>query len=289
MVRRGIRSATVALGVLLATLLAGTGPAGADTPPWTRVGSGSTGGVSGLAPAPTGWVLVHDNKAAGQGRVALLDPAFRVTELAWPGAPPSDLESVGAVPGSPGRYVTCTSSGACFLLRIAGTRLTVVRPFRLPEGGAQNEAFAMATVAGGATVAVWADRGTATKPATVYAAIFHAGKGTFGAVTTGRVSVPWPTTGVRPVSDATVVGGRLIVSSASDNGDTGPFDSAVYEVGTVARSGSRVLLTLHAPVLRGRFPGHKVEGVACTDTTSTGLLGTDDEKLGGFVTTADVC
>lgn len=293
--RRTLLTAALATSALLAsalpwatTALPQAAAAQQRTDEWIRVGTGSTGGVSGLAPAPTGWVIAHDNKAAGQGRIALLSPAYAVTELTWPGTAPTDLESVGAVPGKPGRYVTCTSAGACYALTVKGTALKVTGHFSLPAGGHQNEAFTM-TQAGGATVALWADRGTETSPATLYAAILHLAKGTFGAVTTARVAVPWPTTHVRPVSDAAIVDGRILVTSAADNGDNGPFDSAAYEVGTIGRKGARVTLTLHAPTELERFAGHKVEGIACTDDRTPALLGTDDEKLGGFVTQAAIC
>ena len=40
---------------------------------WTRVGTGILEGVSGAAVNPQGgWVIVRDNKLAGQNRVALL-------------------------------------------------------------------------------------------------------------------------------------------------------------------------------------------------------------------------
>jgi hypothetical protein len=48
-------------------------------------------------------------------------------------------------------------------------------------------------------------------------------------------------------------------------------------------------LTLHTPTEVGRFPGHKVEGLACGVGTSPDLLGSDDEKLGGSVAQVDVC
>lgn len=263
-------------------------PPGVD---WTKVGSGITGGISGLTPAPSGWVIARDNKSAGQNRIALLSTQDQITDLAWPGTEPSDLESIDVLPDHPNRYVTCTSAGRCYELFFGGGNrsFTITNTFTLPVGGNQNEAFAMTTADNGWILTVWADRGTASTPATLYAATFNFWKGTFGHVASARVTVPWPTTNVRPISDATVVGNRIVITSAADNGDNGPFDSAVYDVGTVGRHGGWATLDTHTPASLGRFSGHKVEGIACSDAATPGLLGTDDENLGGYLTRANVC
>ncbi|MFF4753602.1 hypothetical protein ACWD5R_29965 [Streptomyces sp. NPDC002514] len=50
------------------------------------------------------------------------------------------------------------------------------------------------------------------------------------------------------------------------------------------------LLTVRPePVELARFEGHRVEALACPSTARTGVLGTDDENLGGAIRTADIC
>jgi hypothetical protein len=278
---------------LTAGLVLGLGPTSAaigDTPiTWVQVGTGITEGVSGLTPAPSGWVIARDNKSAGQDRIALLSTDDQVTDLVWPGTAPSDLESIDAVPNQPDHYVTCTSGGACYSILIDATSMQVLDTFPLPAGGTQNETFAMTTAADGSTLAIWADRGSATTPATLYAATLDVDTGAFGQVTSAQVTVPYPTTGLRPISDATIVGDRIVITSSADNGNDGPFNSAVYDIGTVGLSGTDATLDLHAPISLGQFPGHKIEGIACVGAHDPGLLGTDDENLGGYVTAADVC
>jgi hypothetical protein len=85
-----------------------------------------------------------------------------------------------------------------------------------------------------------------------------------------------------------VVEGHILVTSASDPGNNGPFDSAAYDVGTLSLSSSRVTFSLHTPTELGRFSGHKIEGLACA-ASGPDLLGSDDENLGGAVAQADVC
>jgi hypothetical protein len=106
-------------------------------------------------------------------------------------------------------------------------------------------------------------------------------------VASGRVTVPYPTASVRPIADLAIVGGRLIGSSTSDPGASGPFASALYDMGSVSVSAGRAVLSIQPPSQLGIYDGHKVEGLACR--TGVGLLGADDEKLGGWARTASFC
>ena len=277
--------AGVVCGVAALLLVSSTSAAGAD-PTWTQVATGMTGGVSGLAPATSGWVIVRDNKLAGQNRIALLGDDGSVTQLTWPGVAPQDLESVAAVPGQSGQYAALTSAGSGTVVSVAGTSVTVLLQFKVPRGTSNIESFALAGI-GTATVAVWATRGSATAAAKVFAATFDAGTGTFGAVATGTVTVPYPTTNLRQIADLAVVGGRLVGSSTSDPGNNGPFTSALYGLGSVGVASGRAVLGLQPPQSLGTYAGHKIEGIACSGTT--GLLGSDDEKQGGWIRTESFC
>jgi hypothetical protein len=270
------------------TALTAYEPAVAQPQSWTSVGAGSTANVSGIAPAGSGWVIVRDNKQPAQNRVALLDQDAVVTPLLWPGTPPSDLESIDAVPGTSDGFVALSSSGTGWVLTITADTITVDRSFRLPGALKQVEGFAMASV-GGSTVAAWASRGSTTAPAQIRAATFNPSSGSFGPLTFGKVRVPYPTTQVRQVSDLKLVVGHVLVSSASDPGDRGPFTSAVYDVGTLKSIGAsgKPALQLSTPREIGRYGGHKVEGIACSN--GVGILGSDDESLGGAVMTASIC
>jgi hypothetical protein len=274
----------VILGLCLPLVLVPGASRAATT--WTSTGTGMTRGISGLAPAASGWVIARDNKVAGQNRIALLSPAFQVTELGWPGTAPNDLEALSAVPGTPGQYVACTSARVCSVIDIAGTSITVRRTFTLPVGGKQNESVVITTTPSGTSYALWADRGSPTAPGKLHAAFVNLSTWTFGAVTTVKVSVPWPTGPIRHVTDAAVVGGHVIVSSATDPGTSGPFDSAAYDVATVGQTSTKITLAVHTPTELGRFPGHKVEGLVCG---ASDLLGSDDEKAGGSVAQVDIC
>lgn len=119
------------------------------------------------------------------------------------------------------------------------------------------------------------------------------GQPQFGAVTRRSYVAAYPTgEGIRHISDISVTGsGRIIVSSAADAGDDGPFDSAVSDAGRVTVSAAgRVRVTLAAsPAVLGTYPRYKIEAVECLPGSSDALLGTDDENLGGYVRTAPLC
>lgn len=281
----GRRAALLVAGVLVPLAVLPSASNAATT--WTPLGTGMTRGISGLALSSSGWVIARDNKVAGQNRIALLSPTLQVTELGWPGTAPNDLEALAPVPGTPGRYAACTSARVCSVFDVSGTTVTVRRTFTLPVGGKQNEALAFGRTAAGSTVALWADRGSPTAPGKLHVAFVNVSTWAFGSVATAKVSVPWPTGNIRHVTDAALVDGRIIVTSATDPGTSGPFDSAVYDVGTVGQISTRATLALHTPTELGRFPGHKVEGLVCA--AAPDLLGTDDEKAGSSVTQVDVC
>lgn len=286
--RVSVRRATALLAVLAATTAAGSfgAPVAQAEPEWTAVGTGMTGGVSGAAPTASGWVLVRDNKKAGQNRVSLLSPSGLLTPLVWPGVQPVDLEAVAASPVTPGRFVAMTSSGSGWVIEIVGQSITVIRPVALPVGTRNVESFAL-TSSGAGVVAVWATRGSSTSPARVYASTFEESVAGFGVVARGLVSVPYPSTAVRHVADLVVNEGRLLGSATSDPGRAGPFTSAVYDYGTVALVAGAATLALGPPQLLAQYPGHKVEALTCAGPTT--LLGTDDESLGGWIASDAIC
>ncbi|GAA4831950.1 hypothetical protein [Saccharopolyspora rosea] len=278
-----------------AVVFALTGPVAVAAPAddWQFVGPGMTSGISGIALADgtasdARAVVVRDNKKPGENRAALVDlhegELTGVRPLAWHGELPVDLEAIGAVPQAPGEYVALASSGRAFHIRLDRDAVTVLGAFPLPQDRAypNYEGFGLARIGGG-LVAVWAERGDGARPGTLYAATFDAATGRFGRVRSVPFRAPFPTADVRHVSDLQVrPDGAVLVSSASDPGDDGPFQSALYVAGRVVRDGDEVSVAAdHEPRELARFDGHKVEGI--TGLGDGVLVGSDDENLGGSV------
>ena len=301
------RMASITAAAALLTML-GSAPAGADSGQWQKVGGDARSGISGLAyegrtadGEGVHALAVHDNKRSGQQRLSRIthrEGSDGVSPITWDGPEPVDLEAIEAVPGMPGDYLALASRGIVYRLKVSGSTAEVVDYTPLPgiTEGDDFESFAL-VARDGKIAALWADRGAgADRPATLSASPLSFapwGQPQFGAVTRRSYVASYPTgEGTRHISDISVTGsGRIIVSSAADAGDDGPFDSAVSDAGRVTVSAAgRVRVTLAAsPVVLGTYPQYKIEAVECLPGSSDALLGTDDENLGGYVRTAPLC
>ncbi len=262
---------------------------------WQSVGEGVTSGVSGAViteshAEQTEALLARDNKEADENRiirVKLVKGSVAAVEpLQWSGEIPVDLESLEALPGRKGEFIALASKGKGFHVRAEVGQVSVLRIFQLPAGasGDNYESFAL-TGMSGRLVAVWADRGQDSRPATVYAAELHLEPPTFfGSTTKMTVRVPYPQQNVRHVSDIEVTStGKILISSASDPGNDGPFDSAVYDVGNIKFGTAGIQLPADpAPYKIATFGGRKIEALTCISPDCEHLLlGSDDENSGG--------
>ncbi|MCJ1678398.1 hypothetical protein MTF65_13765 [Streptomyces sp. APSN-46.1] len=246
-------------------------------------------------------LVVHDNKRTGQQRLSRIthwEGSDGISPITWDGAEPVDLEAIEAIPGMPGEYLALTGRGIVYRLKVTGGTATVVDYTPLPAIGEGDDFESFALVAqNGKLAALWADRGAgADRPATLYAApltFASWGQPLFGAVTRRAYRAPYPTDdGARHISEISVTdSGRIIVTSAADAGDDGPFDSAVSDAGRVNVSAAgRVRVTLAAPAtVLGTFPQYKIEAVECLPGSAEAVLGSDDENLGGYVRTMSYC
>ena len=263
---------------------------------WKSVKNGKRAGCSGLARIDGSkgnslFLMVHDNKKPDQPKVAMLTlrktgrPGYK--KLRWPkrASQPVDLEALTAVPGGENEFLACTSKGTVFHLRLeGGTRLRVLKDFSLPGCSGKNIEGLGLYEQDGILVAVWGHRGGNGNAGELFCAALDLAGYKFADTDTKPFLAPWPTgNNVRSISDLAVrADGSVYVSTASDPGDDGPFDSCVYAVGTVSISEGNCKLRLaDKPVEIGRLPGHKVEGMALVPGKGAELfLGTDDENKG---------
>lgn len=265
---------------------------------WVSTGKSSSANISGVVvtggnSSEVDALVVHDNKSSGQSRVARVHYSASaqptVKELSWPGTAPSDLEALGSVVGEAGKYIAVTSAGKAYEFTADDQKVTVLTTFSIPskQSGAQIEGFDTALV-NGKPVAIWAERGSSSVPARIYAASFNTSNSTFGSVSKVDFKAPYPGGSVRSASDSKLdTNGKVVVSSASDGGNSGPFDSAIYDIARVAVSadGNAMISLNSKPTELGRYSGHKIEGFAQIPGTSSALLGSDDESLGGALRT----
>ncbi|WP_410580944.1 hypothetical protein [Amycolatopsis sp. lyj-108] len=269
--------------LLPSTALAGDG--------WESIGTGMTSGASGIAVLDrdddrVDALVLRDNKKPGENRAVQVrlehGKVSKVDSIDWPGELPIDLEAAEGVPGRAGEFIALASDGKGFHIKLKDRRLKVLGAFQVPKGDPDDnyEGFALKRV-NDRLFAIWADRGQDARPATLYSSEFSVSKLSFKKPKSVPFRVPYPATDVRHTSDVEITADdRVLVSAASDPGDEGPFDSAVYAAGVLRSDGSIALSPVPAKI--GDFPGHKIEAMTCLSRSCGSLLyGTDDEAAGG--------
>ncbi|MGW5863157.1 hypothetical protein ACWFRJ_13405 [Streptomyces sp. NPDC055239] len=308
--RKTVLTAFTVIGTGVAVALStGLSTAQPKAASWQQVGDDIKSGISGLTVASRSGdnlrtLVVRDNKEPGENRIAEVTyrpgQVAEVAPISWHGgAEPVDLEALDAVPGTSDEYVALASRGLAYHLKLtdAGESVQVLDIAPLPAIGTDDnfESFSL-TSRHGETVAVWADRGEGEdRPATLYAAPFSINsydEAQFGPVEKATFRAPYPEGDVRHASDIEVTkSGRLLISSASDAGDDGPFDSAVSDAGklSVSSEGNVRLSVAKSPEVLEKFDGHKIEALRCVPGSHLAALGTDNENTGGALTTRRLC
>lgn len=268
---------------------------------WHPVRSGILFGISGMATIDrqsdsNSFLIVHDNKKQGQGRLATLTingkqpPQY--LPVNWPNDTelPADLESITTVPGvSKPTFMAASSTGKVyhFTFDASKKQISILKVFDLPNitNKSNIEAFALQKI-NGLLFAVWAHRGQDQDPGVIYWGLLDEKKYQFSQTGSRNLQVPLPVSAVRHVSDLKVdPAGIVFISSASDPGDNGPFASAVYVEGAIAINSDRISFNQNSQLVPlYRFDAHKIEAIELLPGRDGGVIfGTDDENMGGSV------
>ncbi|MFN6514598.1 MAG: hypothetical protein RMY29_008860 [Nostoc sp. CreGUA01] len=267
---------------------------------WRPVRGGIPFGISGMAlieqqSNSLDFLIVHDNKKPHQSRLAIVSlqekkqPEY--LPLNWPNQTelPIDLESLTSVPQKKSDFIAVTSTGKAYYLRldIADKNISLIKEFDLPAITQKTnlEAFGLQYL-DGKIVAIWGDRGEAETPATIYFGEFNPKTYEIKFSGYGNFQVPFPSGNVRHISDLKVdSSGIVYITSASDAGDDGPFQSAVYVAGYLGLCGNYINWRSHpqlVPIYRSYY--HKIEAMELVPGAQGGVIvGTDDENLGSYV------
>lgn len=250
--------------------------------------------VIGQAKQTTTLLVVHDNKKAEQMHATLISitgsdsPLY--TPLKWTNDVALDIEAVTSVPGVSGQFIAFTAAGRAYHIKIdiKSATVDVIKSFDVPSipKDADFEAFDLQKINGTLT-AVWAERGSPTKPATIFWSKFDLDEHKFSDVGSATFRVPFPANDVRHISDLKAdTSGAIFVTSASDPGNDGPFSSAFYFAG-VLRTDEQKRTTFaqssfFTPIFR--FAYQKVEAFDFVPGLNGGLIfGTDNENLGSSI------
>ncbi|MGK7872399.1 MAG: hypothetical protein AB4426_03515 [Xenococcaceae cyanobacterium] len=272
------------------------------TQSWLPVRGGITFGISGMALVEQqkdflSFLIVHDNKGGeDEGRFALLTvegknpPEYFPLNLPASVDLPIDLEAVTAVPGQ-GKptFMASTSFGKVYHLDLgeANNKVSPIKVFDLPDipRGSNFEGFALQEI-DGQLLAVWAHRGADEEPAVIYWGLLDLQTYEITQQGSASLRVPWPVCNVRHISDLKIdPAGILYITAAMDNGNDGPFQSAVYVAGVFSLQGNQIRFRQNqALVPLYRLPNHKVEAIELIPGATGGvILGTDDENMGSSI------
>ncbi|MEQ8961498.1 MAG: hypothetical protein RLP02_26830, partial [Coleofasciculus sp. C2-GNP5-27] len=231
----------------------------------------------------------------GEGRLAMItvigEQAPEYLPINWSNQPlPVDLEALTAVPGqSPPTFMALTSSGTVYHFRLNGNpqNVSVLNVFNLPNlpEGTNLEGFALQKIED-KLLAVWAHRGNNEEPGVLYWGVLDLKTNEITLEDSARLTVPFPVDNVRHISDIKVdSAGIVYITSAADNGNNGPFQSAVYVAGGLSLQDNRIVFNpTQALIPIYRLNYHKVEAIELVPGTAGGIiLGTDDENMGSSV------
>ncbi|MBD2664698.1 hypothetical protein B6N60_01890 [Richelia sinica FACHB-800] len=268
---------------------------------WIPVRGGIPFGISGIAlikqqNKKLNFLVIHDNKKKNQGRLGILtiegQQPPQYLPLKWDKNIdlPLDLEAITTIPTANNQeFIALTSAGTAYHLKFNSQNQTisVIKLFILPEVLPDNniESFSLQTIKN-QLVAVWAHRGEDEQPAILYWGIFDLTTYHIKVAGTAKFQVPYPQTNVRHISDLKIDdAGIVYITSASDTGNDGPFQSAVYVAGYLAFHNQKIVWQQNQqlfPIYRDNY--HKIEGLEIIPGASGGIIvATDDENMGASV------
>jgi hypothetical protein len=268
---------------------------------WRPVRGGIAFGISGMVLLTQqsdshSFLVAHDNKLKNQGRLAIItikgEESPQYFPLKWPSNTPLpvDLESLTAVPGtSEPTFMAATSAGKVYHFRLDTSKqsISILKVFDLPNiaKGSNFEGFAVQTI-DEQLMAIWAHRGEDNDPAVLDWGRLDLNTYQITSISSVPLKVPFPVSAVRHISDLKVDSvGVLFISSATDNGDDGPFESAVYVAGAFGIREQQIIFRQNSQLVPlSRFKYHKIEAIELVPGGNGGLIvGSDDENMGGAV------
>jgi len=258
--------------------------------------------ISGMA-----WVdgdrflVVHDAKDPESTRVTLVHlpsrhggPLVEPLEVRWPDAISHDLESVARIPGTDEFLLSESGddgrgSRRIFRVALRERELEILETVEWPVEILNVEGVAVGEV-DGEQVLVFAERSQGNASTLVQWLPVEFGPMRFGMVRSVEFTLPSGWGANRPIVALEVdADGTLYGAAAFDpDEDAGPFTSAVFRIGRLARldDGPVGVQLLPAPELLGAMNGLKIEGVALRPRPGGApelFYGTDDEYYGGIL------
>ncbi len=272
---------------------------------WFPVRDGILYGISGMVVVKQegnslDLLVVHDNKKPNQGRLGMVkikgnnSPEYFPLEWQVNSELPIDLEALALFPNQASSsknnisYMALSSSGKVYHFNFSsGNTISLIKTFDLPglDKSSNLEAFALQEI-GGKLIATWAHRGEGEKPAIMYWGELDSATYKIKIAGSTTIKTPLKSPNLRHISDIKVdSSGLTYITSAIDNGDDGPFESAVYIAGTFKVRDNQVVFQQNLPMTPiGNYDQRKIEAIDFLPNGKGGMvLGTDDENMGSSI------
>jgi hypothetical protein len=264
---------------------------------WHFLGKQKINGISGISGIDAEhFLVVHDQKKPNEPRLSIVtwkkaEQPF-LTHLDWcnTDAFPVDLEAITAIPNHYKEYLLLESKGKVTRIQLEeNNACKVTAQFDLPTAtSASNmEGLALHCFEENCLL-VWAERGDDKIPAKMSWAGFDIKENQLQTPEAQPVefNAPFPQLNRRSISDLAIDGsGKVWVAASSESSDDGPFQSAIYHLGTFTQHDNQIEWSAAneiTPLVRYEHDNVKVEGLFAT---ANGLIvGTEDENLGGKIT-----
>jgi len=268
-----------------------------DTIQWHSLGETKSIGVSGIATIDKEhFLVVHDGKKTEHPRLGVVtwqegkEPALAQLDWCDKTTLPIDLEAITAIPNHEHDYLVLESKGSVSRIQLQGiNNCKTTAHITLPTATAQSNMEALALHCFGADcILIWAERGDDKQAAKLSWAKFDSDKNTIAStqVKTFEFTASYPGLNRRSISDIAIdKQGAMWVSSASDPGDEGPFQSAIYRLGAFSMNNSEINWIPSSnntqPVAKYETDNIKIEGISFIQDDL--IMGTDDENKGSKI------
>jgi hypothetical protein len=263
---------------------------------WHFLGEKKNNGISGLSGIDDEhFLVVHDRKKPQDPRLSELtwkkgEQPF-LTHLDWCDSDkiPVDLEAITAVPQHEKDYLVLESRGKVTRIQFEdATTCTVTAQFTLPTATPDSNMEGLSLHCFGENcLLVWAERGNDKIPAKMSWARFDVNENKLDSsqVKSFDFKAPYPLTNLRSISELVMDSrGNVWVAASSDAGDDGPFQSAIYSLGTFSLQNNQFNWQVGKsikPVAQFERDTVKIEGLFFTPNGL--IMGAENENLGGKV------
>lgn len=269
-----------------------------DTIQWHSLGETKSIGISGIAAIDKEhFLVVHDGKKPDHPRLGIVswqegkEPVLAQLDWCDKTNLPMDLEAITAIPNHEHDYLVLESKGSVRRIQLEGNNgcKTTLAPFDLPTATAKSNMEALALHCFGLDcILVWAERGDDKQAAKLSWAKFDVDKNTVASAEskTSEFTASYPSLNRRSISDIAIdKQGAMWISSASDPGDEGPFQSAIYRLGvfSINNSGINWIPSFDntQPITKYETENVKIEGISFIQDNL--IIGTDDENNGSKI------